>query len=173
MTAIDTINALPDAVFVAQFGALFEHSPWVAERAAPLRPFADADAMIAAMVGIVADAGPEAQIALVRAHPELARKVGVDPDLTRASQSEQASAGLDRLTPDEFARFGELNTRYRDTFAMPFVICVRLVDKATILSEMARRVELSPQDEVRTALQQIGLIAGLRLADIMSGMEHG
>jgi len=172
MTAIDTINALPEATFVERFGSLFEHSPWVAERVLSERPFSDAAAMIAAMNTVVASAGADAQLALVRVHPELARKVGVDPDLTRASQGEQASAGLDRLAPEEFARFGDLNARYREKFAMPFVICVRLVTKAEILSEMARRVELTPEAELQTALRQIGLIAGLRLSDFVQDMEQ-
>ncbi|GBQ67339.1 hypothetical protein AA103196_1659 [Ameyamaea chiangmaiensis NBRC 103196] len=168
MTAMDKVNALGPEAFIDAFGTLYEHSPWVAEGAASARPFSDAEAMIAAMNDVVAQAGEAAQRALVRAHPELARRVGVDPDLTQASREEQRSAGLDRLLPEEFARFSALNAAYREKFDMPFVICVRLTDKAGILVAMEHRLTLSPVQELHTALEQIGHIAGLRLKDHLS-----
>ncbi|GAA4493436.1 2-oxo-4-hydroxy-4-carboxy-5-ureidoimidazoline decarboxylase [Gluconacetobacter tumulicola] len=161
------VNEMEPARFVERFGALYEHSPWVVERAAALRPFADPGAMLAAMTGVLDRATVEEKLALVRAHPELARRAGLDPDLTRASQAEQASAGLDRLTPEEYARFNRLNDGYAARFGMPFVICVRLSDKVLILSEMERRLAQTPVEELDTAIVEIGKIAALRLTDAL------
>ncbi|CAP55935.1 conserved hypothetical protein [Gluconacetobacter diazotrophicus PA1 5] len=168
---MDRVNRLDPADFVALFGALYEHSPWVAARAASLRPFPDPDAMLAAMNQVLNRATDAEKLALVRAHPELARRAGVDPTLTQASAAEQASAGLDRLSPEEYARFNRLNDAYAARFAMPFVICVRLSDKDFILSEMERRVVHTPEQEVRTAIVEIGKIARLRLADALARLE--
>lgn len=137
--------------------ALFEHSPWVEERAAA-RTHAD-------LMAVVEAATPEEQLALIRAHPELAGKAAVDGTLTQASAAEQASAGLDRLTQEEFDRFHALNAAYRDKFHMPFIICVRLTDKAGILAAMERRLDNDRDTEIRTALEQIGEIVRLRLED--------
>lgn len=161
------VNEMEPARFVERFGALYEHSPWVAERAVPLRPFADSGAMLVAMAGVLNRATVEEKLALVRAHPELARRAGLDPDLTRASAAEQASAGLDRLTPEEYARFNRLNDGYAARFGMPFVICVRLSDKALILSEMERRLAQTPAEELDTAIAEIGKIGVLRLTDAL------
>lgn len=170
-TVTETLNQLDEAQFVTLFGALYEHSPWIACKAFSQRPFTSPDAVLEAMKTVMAQADEADQHALVRAHPELARRVGVDPTLTSASQAEQASAGLDRLTPAEYAQFNSLNTAYRDRFAMPFVICVRLSDKELILSEMARRVQNTPEVELRTALEQIDRIAALRFADVLKKLE--
>ncbi|MFS3137613.1 2-oxo-4-hydroxy-4-carboxy-5-ureidoimidazoline decarboxylase [Gluconacetobacter sacchari] len=166
------VNGMDVARFVERFGALYEHSPWVAKRAAALRPFADPGVMLAAMNGVLERATVAEKLALVRAHPELARRAGLDPELTDASQAEQASAGLDRLTPEEYARFNSLNDGYAARFGMPFVICVRLSDKALILSEMARRLAQTPEQELDTAIAEIGKIAGLRLTDALAREER-
>ncbi len=134
---------------------LFEHSPWVEARAAS-RSHAD---LMAAVYG----ATPEEQLALIRAHPELAGKAAVDGTLTEASAAEQASAGLDRLTQAEFDRFHALNAAYREKFHFPFIICVRLTDKAGILAAMARRLANDRDAEIATALDEIGKIVRLRL----------
>ncbi len=157
------INALDAAAFVARFGSLFEHSPWVVERAAALRPFAD---LHAGLMAALHAASTEEQLALIRAHPELAGKAAVDRTLTEASAAEQASAGLDRLTPDEFARFHALNAAYRARFDFPFIICVRLTDKAGILAAMEQRLAHDSDAEIATAIAQIGDIVRLRLEDI-------
>ena len=157
------INALDAAAFVARFGSLFEHSPWVVERAAALRPFAD---LHAGLMAALHAASTEEQLALIRAHPELAGKAAVDRTLTEASAAEQASAGLDRLTPDEFARFHALNAAYRARFDFPFIICVRLTDKAGILAAMEQRLAHDFDAEIATAIAQIGDIVRLRLEDI-------
>ena len=142
--------------------ALFEHSPWVEERADARPSSGDRHADLMA---VVRDASPEEQLALIRAHPELAGKAAVDGSLTDASAAEQASAGLDRLTQAEFDRFHALNAAYREKFGFPFIICVRLTDKAGILDAMERRLANDRDTEIATALREIGEIARLRLED--------
>ncbi|MCC3254034.1 2-oxo-4-hydroxy-4-carboxy-5-ureidoimidazoline decarboxylase [Xanthomonas campestris pv. campestris] len=159
MSVIDA-NALDTAAFVARYRALFEHSPWVVERAARRRPFDD---VFGGLMQVVYDASPDDQLALIRAHPELAGKAAIDRTLTAASAAEQASAGLDRLDEDEVHRFHALNHAYRQRFGFPFVICVRLQDKAGILAELQRRLDASRNDEIATALAEIGKIVHLRL----------
>lgn len=154
------VNALDEAAFVARFGALFEHSPWVVERAATLRPFDD---LLGGLMSAVYRASPEEQLALIRAHPELAGKAAIDRTLTDASAAEQASAGLDRLTPAEYARFHALNHAYSARFGFPFIICVRLTDKAGILAAIESRLENDRDAEISTALGQIGEIVRLRI----------
>ncbi len=165
---IDAINALDDADFIARFGFLFEHSPWIVATAATRRPFASIDAMESAMSQVIEEAGEEAQIALLRAHPELAGKAVIDRTLTEASTAEQASAGLDRLTPAEYATFHELNDAYRGKFGFPFIICVRLTDKAGILSAMRYRLEHDRPTEIATARAEIDKIVHLRLLDALA-----
>lgn len=162
---MDEINALSDDAFVARFGFLFEYSPWIVERAVKLRPFTDIDAMHAGLMRVVAEAGEDAQLALLRAHPQLADKVALAEGLTAESAAEQASAGLDRLTPDEFALFHERNMAYFQRFGFPFIICVRLTDKAGILAAMESRLGNSPETELATALNEIGKIVDLRLKE--------
>jgi 2-oxo-4-hydroxy-4-carboxy-5-ureidoimidazoline decarboxylase len=142
--------------------ALFEHSPWVEARADALPTSGDRHADLMAVVHA---ASAEEQLALIRAHPELAGKAAIDKTLTDASAAEQASAGLDRPTPDEFARFHALNAAYRARFDMPFIICVRLTDKAGILAAMETRLANDRDAEIQIALAQIGEIVRLRLAD--------
>ena len=143
--------------------ALFEHSPWVEQRADAAASSGDRQADL---IAVVTAATPEEQLALIRAHPELAGKAAIDRTLTDASAAEQASAGLDRLTPDEFARFHALNAAYRARFDFPFIICVRLTDKAGILAAMERRLGNDRDTEIATALTQIGEIVRLRLEDM-------
>ncbi|WP_084580031.1 2-oxo-4-hydroxy-4-carboxy-5-ureidoimidazoline decarboxylase [Sphingomonas azotifigens] len=142
--------------------ALFEHSPWVEARAdaAPSSGDRHADLM-----AVVHAASAEEQLALIRAHPELAGKAAIDRTLTETSAAEQASAGLDRLTPAEFARFHELNAAYRTRFGFPFIICVRLTDKAGILAAMEHRLTRDSETERAEAIAQIGEIVRLRLGD--------
>ena len=140
--------------------ALFEHSPWVEARADARPSSGDRHADLMA---VLHGATPEEQLALIRAHPELAGKAAVDGTLTEASAAEQASAGLDRLTQAEFDRFHALNAAYREKFHFPFIICVRLTDKAGILAAMERRLANGRDAEIAEALAQIGEIVRLRL----------
>jgi 2-oxo-4-hydroxy-4-carboxy-5-ureidoimidazoline decarboxylase len=143
--------------------ALFEHSPWVEARADARPSSGDRHADLMA---VLYDATPEEQLALIRAHPELAGKAAVDGTLTEASAAEQASAGLDRLTQAEYDRFHALNAAYRERFGFPFIICVRLTDKAGILAAIERRLGNDRDAEIAEALHQIGEIVRLRLETI-------
>lgn len=143
--------------------ALFEHSPWVEERA-DARP--SSGDRLADLLAVLRDASAEEQLALIRAHPELAGKAAIDKTLTDASAAEQASAGLDRLTPHEYERFHALNAAYRERFGFPFIVCVRLTDKAGILDAMERRLSNDREAEIAEALHQIGQIVRLRLEDM-------
>jgi 2-oxo-4-hydroxy-4-carboxy-5-ureidoimidazoline decarboxylase len=151
--------------FVARNGALFEHSPWVAEAAWEDGPFADDEALLAAMVAAVRRAPCERQLALIRAHPDLAGRAAVAGELTADSAREQASAGLDRLTPEEYEAFTRTNAAYRERHGFPFVICAREHDKASILAAAAERLEHDTDAEVGVALDEIAKIARLRLED--------
>lgn len=143
--------------------ALFEHSPWVEARADAQPSSGD---RYADLMAVVYAATPEEQLALIRAHPELAGKAAIDKTLTEASAAEQASAGLDRLTKMEFERFHALNTAYRAQFGFPFIICVRLTNKAGILAAMEARLSNTREAEIENALAEIGNIVKLRLGDM-------
>ena len=143
--------------------ALFEHSPWVEARADGGASSGDRHADLMAVVHA---ATPEEQLALIRAHPELAGKAAVDGSLTEASAAEQASAGLDRLTRPEYDRFHALNAAYAEKFGFPFIICVRRTDKAGILAAMERRLANDRDTEIAAALDEIGEIVRLRLETI-------
>jgi len=142
--------------------ALFEHSPWIEARTDALPSSGDRHADLMAVVHA---ASAEEQLALIRAHPELAGKAAIDRTLTEASAAEQASAGLDRLSEDEFARFHTLNAAYRERFGFPFIICVRLTDKSGILTAMEARLANDRKTEIAMAIAQIGEIVRLRLED--------
>jgi OHCU decarboxylase len=152
--------------FVARFGGVFEASPWVAQRAWESGPFADLDALHAAMVAVVGGASRDERLALIRAHPDLAGRAAVAGDLTPASADEQRSAGLDRLTSPQFDRITALNAAYRERFGFPFVICARDHDVPGIIAAMERRLFNDPDTEEQTALEQIARIARLRLEDL-------
>lgn len=165
---IAEINALDEAAFADALGFVFEQSPWVVRRSWRARPFASREALHAAMMAVLAAATPGKRLALIRAHPELAGKAAIARALTAESLNEQASAGLDQLTPAEFARFHELNGAYGAKFGFPFIICVRLNDKTAILEAMRRRLASTPEAEVAEAITQIGLISRLRLFDAVA-----
>jgi OHCU decarboxylase len=164
---IASVNELGPEEFVQLFGPVFEHSPWVAERTWPKRPFASPEALHQALGATVADAAPAEQLALIRAHPDLVGRAALAGTLTPASRAEQASAGLDRLSPEESARFQELNRQYREKFGFPFVICARLNKQEAILSGFAARLQHSRGREIETALSEIGKIAWLRLQEFI------
>ena len=165
MPDLNTINRASQDEFVAALGAIFEHSPWIAAETWPARPFASAEALHAALCATVERAPLERKLALIRAHPDLAGKAAIAGELTAESTREQRSAGLSALTPDEFARFTQLNTAYRERFGFPFVICAREHTKTSILASFAERLGHTDAQEVAAALAEIAKIARLRLAD--------
>ena len=152
--------------FLEVYGQLFDHSPWVVERAWDKRPFADAKALQSAFLSVIAEASDDERRALARAHPELADKLAIAEGLTAASAKEQASAGLDRLSPAEYEIFSALNRAYRNKHGIPFIICVKLNDRASILAAMRARLEQDSDAELDEAMTQVGLISWLRLAQI-------
>ncbi|GAB4439045.1 MAG: 2-oxo-4-hydroxy-4-carboxy-5-ureidoimidazoline decarboxylase [Chloroflexi bacterium OHK40] len=167
-TSLTQLNALGRDAFVATVGHVFERSPWVAEAAWERRPFASLAALHAAMVAAVDAAGEERQLALIRAHPDLAGRVALAGELTAESAHEQAAAGLTALSAEELARFTAANEAYRARFGFPFVICAREHQKEAILAAFHRRLANSRDAEIRTALEEIARIAWLRLLDVVS-----
>ncbi|MDK9696455.1 MAG: 2-oxo-4-hydroxy-4-carboxy-5-ureidoimidazoline decarboxylase [Siculibacillus sp.] len=165
MFDIATVDALSPADFVGRFGDVAEHSPWVAEAAAAMRPFASREAMIAAFAAAVAAATTEAKLALIRAHPDLAGKAARAGVMAEDSKREQAGVGLDTLTEDEFARFTDLNTRYREKFGFPFIFAVKGATKGMILAAFEERLPNAAEIEFETALAQIHRIFRFRLED--------
>jgi 2-oxo-4-hydroxy-4-carboxy-5-ureidoimidazoline decarboxylase len=159
------INRLSRADFLARFGDIAEHSPWVAEIAEKARPYGDRASMIAAFQAAVEAAGPQAQRELLLAHPDLAGRAAITGDLTADSRREQAGAGLDRLTREEFARFTAMNAEYRQRHGIPFIFAVRGATKHDILAGFAERLGNDPETEFRTALEQVQRIIRFRLED--------
>jgi len=161
------INQWHEPDFVNLFGAVYEHSPWVAAEAWLDRPFASTDHLHNLMDGVVKRAGQSRQLTLIKAHPELAGRLVRSAELTPESRSEQAQAGLSSLSEDLTRRMLELNAVYQQKFGFPFIICARLNNVATILEAMQHRLTNSSETEFKTALQEISKIAKLRLADII------
>jgi len=161
------LNALDEASFVQTLGTVFEHSPWVAERVWPQRPFADVATLHAAMCAALAQAGPAAQLTLIRAHPQLAGKAAIAGALSADSAREQRGAGLDQCSPAEYLRLTELNAGYEARFGFPYILAVRGYDRQGILANLAARLPNARQLEMAEALRQIERIAALRLADMM------
>lgn len=163
MTIAD-LNALDRAQFVEAIGWVFEHSPWVAERAWATHPFPNTEALHGAMVDQVEQASAEEQLALLRAHPDLGARARVSD----ASAAEQAGAGLDQLTLRELERLLALNEAYRDKFGFPFLFAVKGSSKHDILNALERRASASRDEEYRVALTQVYRIARFRIESILS-----
>jgi 2-oxo-4-hydroxy-4-carboxy-5-ureidoimidazoline decarboxylase len=161
---MDTVDRLDHDAFMARFGGVFEQSPWVAERAWASRPFGSLDALHQTMVEAVERAPRDVQLALIRAHPDLAANVS----LTAESEREQAAAGLDALTPEQFERITWLTTAYRAHFGFPFIVCAREHTPDSIIAAAERRTGSSPDEEEQTALSEIAKIARSRLADLVA-----
>jgi OHCU decarboxylase len=150
--------------FIARYAGIYEHSAWVAEEAAPVvAGSTDVERIAAVMADCVDNASLERQLALIRAHPDLAGKAQIAGELTEDSTSEQASAGLDQCSADEYERFQTLNDAYREKFGFPFVMAVRGSGRAGILAAFAGRLENDADAEFETALTEIHKIARLRL----------
>ena len=155
--------------FVARFGGVFEHSPWIAGAAydAGLPSAHTVDGVHGQLCAAMRAASHDAKLALITAHPDLAGRLSRSGRLTAASSAEQASAGLDGLSDTEFDSFTALNAAYRDKFAMPFIMAVKGAGKREILAAFEARLGNDPDAEFETALVEIEKIARFRIEDIM------
>ena len=167
---LEQINAASVAQFVALLDGTYEHSPWIAERAAGLRPYVSLAQLKLALAQVVREAGRELQLGLIRAHPELAGKAMVSKTLTAESTKEQGKAGLTDCTPAEFAKIGQLNADYNARFGFPFILAVRGprglgLPKDEIIATFERRLDNHPDFELAECLRNIHRIAEIRLND--------
>ncbi len=150
--------------FIERFGGIYEHSTWVAEAAlASVDDDLSSDSLAALFAQIVDSAPEESRLALIRAHPDLAGRAAISGTLTAESNYEQASAGIDQCTPEEFARLQDLNERYKSKFDFPFVMAVRNSNRQAILSAIESRLQNDPDVEFDCAITEIHKIAKLRL----------
>ncbi|RZI43765.1 allantoate amidohydrolase [Herbaspirillum sp. HC18] len=165
------LNACDTAEFVRTLDGIYEHSPWIPERAAARRPFSCLAALKLALQSAVADAQEEEQLGLLRAHPELAGKAAIAGELTKESTGEQAKAGLNNCSPEEYATLHQLNADYNAKFGFPFILAVKGPDgkgftRRQIIAAFSRRLKNRRDDELAEALRQVHRIAELRLNDL-------
>lgn len=165
LLTVGAVNAFDAPAFTARFGDVAETSPWIAEAAFDARPFADREALVAAFASVVRAASREAQLALLRAHPDLAGRAAMAGDIAEESRREQAGAGLDRLTVGELARFHDLNARYRERFGFPFIHAVKGATKDAILSAFEARIDNDADTERAAALANVERIFRFRIED--------
>jgi chitin deacetylase len=164
--ALEELNSLSKHEFVARLGGVFEHSPWIAERAWHKRPFRSPEALHATMMDVIRNETEEQQLALVRAHPELA---GAEA-LTADSSSEQGRLGFNALSKKELQEMNELNRGYREKFGFPCIVALWLHrDRASVMAEMERRLINDRATELANALEQIGHITRGRLEKLLDG----
>ena len=161
MTDITGVNAMTLLRFLEAYGDIAEHSPWVAREAASFRPFASRDAMIQCFERAVHAANRDAQLVLIRAHPDLAAKAKLTDDSTR----EQAGAGLNNLPVAEFARFTTLNETYKQRFGFPFIFAVKGATTRMIIESFEARENNAPDTEFAMALSQVCRIFRFRIED--------
>lgn len=167
---LEQVNEAPRDVALALLDGLYEHSPWVAEKALDARPFHSLAQLKYVMTQVLQAAGKEAQLRLIQGHPELAGKAMVSQDLTPASANEQGQAGLTQCTPEEFDRLQQLNTGYQAKFGFPFILAVRGprgngLSRQQIIETFARRLQNHPDLELQECLRNIHRIVELRLND--------
>jgi 2-oxo-4-hydroxy-4-carboxy-5-ureidoimidazoline decarboxylase len=161
--SLTSLNAADEAGFLTALADVYEHAPWVTQAVSRRRPFATIAALHTVMMAAVRAAPADQQLALIKGHPDLAGKAARASAMTADSKAEQASAGLDRLSEAEFARFHHLNSTYREKFGMPFIICARRHTKDSILQQFERRLQNSRAAETETAIGEIFRIVALRL----------
>jgi len=175
MSTLEQLNRLAAndvPAFVDVLHGIYEHSPWIPERAAKLAPFGNITALKQAMQGVVFAATRAEQLQLIRAHPELAGKAAIAGTLTAESTGEQAKAGLNLCSPEEFATLQQLNSDYNSKFGFPFILAVKGatgkgLTRQQIIATFTRRLRNQPEDELREALRQIGRIAEMRINDLL------
>lgn len=165
---LDAVNAASPAQALILLDGLYEHSPWIAEQALAARPFRSVEQLRRTMVDVLAAAPEAAQLALIRAHPELAGKAMVARTLTTESTSDQNAAGLTECTPEEFAHIQQLNADYNARFGFPFILCVGRgsgMTRARIIACFEHRLQNGVTEERAEALHQINRIVSFRLAE--------
>lgn len=147
--------------YIAQFGGLYEHSPWVAEQTWEHAPFTNLQDVLDKMKAVVDAAGKDKQLELLRQHPDLGTRI----QMTEHSQSEQAGAGLNNLTPEQYEKLSRLNREYTATYQFPFILAVKGRNAQQILDIMEQRNGQPAEQEFATALEQVHIIVGLRMRD--------
>src|SRR5450631_3063604 len=164
---VSDLNTCSKDDFVAALSNVFEYSPWIAERAASMRPFAGVKQLLEAMKLVVDRAAPELRVALIKAHPDLANKTQRAAGLTAESDAEQNSAGLDRLSDAEYDAFTQVNNAYRAKFGFPYIVCVRRQSRDSILRDFERRLPNEAAAEMQLSIAEIFRIAALRLDQLV------
>ena len=172
MTTLSDLNACGQTAFVEYLRGIYEHSPWIPERALASRPFATVTALKQALQGVVSGATPDEQLGLIRAHPELAGKAAIAGQLTAESTSEQAKSGLNLCSPEEFATLQKLNADYQAKFGFPFILAVKGptgqgLTRQTVIATFARRLRNQRGDEIAECLRQIHRIAEIRINELL------
>jgi 2-oxo-4-hydroxy-4-carboxy-5-ureidoimidazoline decarboxylase len=170
--ALSDLNASSKADFVGALANIFEYSPWIAEQAASLRPFAGVNQLFAAMKTAVDRAVPELRLALIKAHPDLASKTQRAAGLTAESSAEQNSVGLDRLSDAEYAAFERVNNAYRARFGFPYIVCVRRHTRDSILRDFERRLPNNVEAEMQKSIDEICRIAALRIDQLVTSEDR-
>jgi 2-oxo-4-hydroxy-4-carboxy-5-ureidoimidazoline decarboxylase len=170
--SLSDLNAASKDDFVAALSNIFEHSPWIAERASSKRPFAGIQELFAAMKQAIDQAQGELRLALIKAHPDLADKTQRAAALTAESSAEQNSAGLDRLSDAEYRAFERANNAYRAKFGFPYIVCVRRHTKDSILRDFERRLGNDAAGEMQKSLEEICRIAALRLDQVVTSNDR-
>ncbi|MGG6309654.1 2-oxo-4-hydroxy-4-carboxy-5-ureidoimidazoline decarboxylase [Paenibacillus macerans] len=163
MPTLKLLNRMSKEEFTEALGGIFEHSPWIAEAAFGAKPFGSVGELHGVMLSAVRNASRETALRLLRAHPDLATQIQVTP----LSAAEQQGAGLDRLTPEEFAALTDLNRRYTEKFGFPFILAVRGKNKDDILRSISERIESTPDREYERALAEVATITRFRLGDLV------
>ena len=169
---LQEINNLDQDSFVTALGSLFEGPPWIVRQAWHARPFEGLTQLHQALCVVMYNAPLEQQVALLQAHPDLVGRAALAGTLSPESTGEQASVGLDRLSPEEIATFTRMNQAYHDRFGFPFVICVRENKKESILAGFAARLQNARSQEIEIALGEVAKICWFRLQDLVREDEE-
>ncbi len=169
---LQEINNLDQDSFVTALGSLFEGPPWIVREVWHARPFGSLTQLHQALCAVMYNAPLEQQVALLQAHPDLVGRAALAGTLSPESTGEQASAGLDHLSPEEIATFTRMNQAYRDRFGFPFVICVRENKKESILAGFAARLQNARSQEIEIALGEVDKICWFRLQDLIRADEE-
>ena len=168
MINIDQLNTLSRQEFVGTLGGIYEHSPWIAEGVADLRPFGNVAALQTAMKTAVEESAEEVRLNLLRAHPEFAGKAATCGELTEASTQEQGSLSLNKLPPEQHQRMQQLNAGFMEKFGFPGIVAVRKQNSVEdIFNLLESRLQNNLDDEITAAMTQVHLIAECRLLDLV------